>query len=800
MGSRDRRVLSRKRTLFAHSHQYRSTVASSAHTERLSCAAMRSRLHLAAASLSPTPPLIMLVDGADAAPHYIPPAEIWSAPVGAGIFGCCSLGHASTDGRPMACARVRAQRMLGGMINTKLQALHVPAGAAHHLARLSAWRWLQCAKARLLIGLPSPASDRQDAATAHTDVTLDALKRQLAWTGADDAAEPHTGLTLLHYAALCSAAAVRELLAAGGEDAARLVTCAVTCDVPEIGLRRGSTPLHVAMLGAHPSDPFVIVEALLDAGADPRAADAAGCDALLRPCVEGNLGMVRAWLQRFPAHFDAGGGGEPPISSLCATVALGWDDAQPVVALLLEHRAPATHVSANGEVFHALHLASANPSTSRETLLLLLSHAGDGGIDQPVRPLRRQSAVASYVRRRSSLRQPALQLIGPARTGGRGHRLAESTALHLAAIGGCVQSVQTLVAAGASGTCRDAQSLTPLAAAQRVFGVVPSALAAELTSGSAASSTHERARGRSFAILEAEGDAINEMNAAFEAANLASSSSALNAARVQPMLLSGALEHYGPAAKAILAPFVVSYASETASEVKGGCALFEPASAAQTKVPPFDVGDTKQSATAATEGAPSASPPVRAGAELRALMEGSCSTPLERLCTVAGKLREPDYSLYQFHDDMLSCFPELRLYLVGASTSSGRTTTDEYQRTIGALFAVYWFARIDVDRSGEQPLVGQHGLCFGVDDDWQLPTAEALEQLAQSGDPQMAKRAALLDRFDWKGLQTLLVDAGLLVRDKTAAGGVRIDTGRCAAMLALTAVHDVMKLKELCPV
>ena len=37
--------------------------------------------------------------------------------------------------------------------------------------------------------------------------------------------------------------------------------------------------------------------------------------------------------------------------------------------------------------------------------------------------------------------------------------------------------------------------------------------------------------------------------------------------------------------------------------------------------------------------------------------------------------------------------------------------TDEYQRTIGAFFALYWLARIGLD--------GEDGFCFGVDPEWQ---------------------------------------------------------------------------------
>ena len=42
-------------------------------------------------------------------------------------------------------------------------------------------------------------------------------------------------------------------------------------------------------------------------------------------------------------------------------------------------------------------------------------------------------------------------------------------------------------------------------------------------------------------------------------------------------------------------------------------------------------------------------------------------------------------------------------------SSSGRSSEEEYQRTIGALFGVYWFLRLDQD--------GPESFCFGLDPD-----------------------------------------------------------------------------------
>ena len=64
----------------------------------------------------------------------------------------------------------------------------------------------------------------------------------------------------------------------------------------------------------------------------------------------------------------------------------------------------------------------------------------------------------------------------------------------------------------------------------------------------------------------------------------------------------------------------------------------------------------------------------------------------------ATRIRDSDYTLALFYADCRSAFPELCLYtcerqseMTGqVEVSSGVSGNDEYKRTIGALFAVYW--------------------------------------------------------------------------------------------------------------
>merc|ERR550532_545267 len=129
---------------------------------------------------------------------------------------------------------------------------------------------------------------------------------------------------------------------------------------------------------------------------------------------------------------------------------------------------------------------------------------------------------------------------------------------------------------------------------------------------------------------------------------------------------------------------------------------------------------------------------------------------------------DPDYTLRQFFDD-LAVFPELNLYLVdmvvsnndGSITklpsdrrettsliSSGRTVGDEYQRTVGSFFALFWLMRLHID--------GKDSFSFGVDEDW-FPLTKDSPELQDAG-----KRTKFRFENRWSGLRRLLVDARLI--------------------------------------
>ena len=101
-------------------------------------------------------------------------------------------------------------------------------------------------------------------------------------------------------------------------------------------------------------------------------------------------------------------------------------------------------------------------------------------------------------------------------------------------------------------------------------------------------------------------------------------------------------------------------------------------------------------------------------------------------------------------------------------------------------------------------LGGQHSFCLGVDETtWETvlpPTVEggpAPLEGAVSFTAAGAKRAAFLDSHDWMQVHALMIDAGLLTQMEN--GGAKVCVERTRAMLALTAIHDVMKMEELLP-
>ncbi|CAE7248047.1 unnamed protein product [Symbiodinium pilosum] len=139
-----------------------------------------------------------------------------------------------------------------------------------------------------------------------------------------------------------------------------------------------------------------------------------------------------------------------------------------------------------------------------------------------------------------------------------------------------------------------------------------------------------------------------------------------------------------------------------------------------------------------------------------------------------------------FYEDCLASFPELLLYTAddGGLVSSGRSALEEFQRTMGALFAVFWFMR--------RKMGGAESFCFGVDDEWEPLNARSKQPRRKK--EEIAKRQSFFNEVEWERIDELLHDAGLL-----CDGVEGHDEERVLAMLVLTAIHDIMKLVPLLP-
>lgn len=171
---------------------------------------------------------------------------------------------------------------------------------------------------------------------------------------------------------------------------------------------------------------------------------------------------------------------------------------------------------------------------------------------------------------------------------------------------------------------------------------------------------------------------------------------------------------------------------------------------------------------------------------------------------MARRLQDKDYTLSQFNED-LTAFPELFLYLRDGviDAGSGRTTDDEYQRTVCAFFAIYWLMRLDID--------GRQGFSFGMDDDWN-PLQESMVKDGQVSMPKstasvelqqrlykLDRRLAFFNNAQWGFFRRLMIDADLLEMSNNGRGQYKVKETRMVSLLALTAIHDIMKMDALLP-
>jgi len=143
--------------------------------------------------------------------------------------------------------------------------------------------------------------------------------------------------------------------------------------------------------------------------------------------------------------------------------------------------------------------------------------------------------------------------------------------------------------------------------------------------------------------------------------------------------------------------------------------------------------------------------------------------------TAVSRMLDPEYTLRDFHNNMLAAFPELALYK-SDKTSSGLSGADEYDRTLGALYSVYCLLRLDLD--------GKEIFSFGVNERW-LPEPVPVGEHA-------AKKLAFYQNMPWDRISELMSGARVML-DRS------VRPSRAVALLTLTAIHDIMKNTDILP-
>lgn len=195
---------------------------------------------------------------------------------------------------------------------------------------------------------------------------------------------------------------------------------------------------------------------------------------------------------------------------------------------------------------------------------------------------------------------------------------------------------------------------------------------------------------------------------------------------------------------------------------------------------------------------------------LASLLQQSKGTRWDLVKQCVRMLRNPYYSLKEFHEHVTSAFPELEFYrympgvpgsgeeasqnkMSSSRSTSLHTAEQEYQRTIGALYSIYWLMRLDMN--------GKLGFCFGhSEDSMELNIKEGSQVPSKPSEDvnffkmtEEQKRANFYHTFPWDRFTELFQKSGCLTSD------LRVCEERCEAMLALTAIHDIFKNEAFLP-
>jgi hypothetical protein len=289
---------------------------------------------------------------------------------------------------------------------------------------------------------------------------LQALKKRLEWK--DEAAESKrtrsSGASLLFWAVLADdLSSVQEMVRSEMKDINR----GLTQSWPELTLFAKMTPLMIAMGFAR----WGVVEALLQAGANPLSTDKDGHDALMFAAIYGkDANNIRGWLKRYPQWNLEREEATIGMPVLHWAAAAGANSAKTVEALL-EHGA--NPLSLNDTGGSVLNLLALNPDCSPDFMQWLLRYS-DGKLlpflkhgNSPRVMQWRVIYSITKVLARAGVRRKVIQEFAS---------WEGVTALHFAGAMGHLAICDVLVRNGAPLDARTAQGLTPLQFVEKRHG------------------------------------------------------------------------------------------------------------------------------------------------------------------------------------------------------------------------------------------------------------------------------------------------------------------------------------------
>jgi ankyrin repeat protein len=274
------------------------------------------RLEFMAAVLSPSKNRVLIVREGDAPVEFIQTIDALQLPPGHGEFSCCACDHDFGHG-PVPCDRVKILKVLRLLLDGKIAALFEEGDLfrARYFAAMEHW-WF-----RGLLGEGTDVGEEgsekggkgsfmslgkklssQQASASGSGVTdrLAGLKAVLKWRGDEEEKKEtkKTGMGLLWWAVVADdLPAVMQLLKGGSAKSNKVeVNRGLKEERQDLSWWRKMTPVMMVMCFSR----FEIVEALLEAGANPKARDRKGYDAVHLASKLGRADNVAAWLGRFP--------------------------------------------------------------------------------------------------------------------------------------------------------------------------------------------------------------------------------------------------------------------------------------------------------------------------------------------------------------------------------------------------------------------------------------------------------------------------------------------------------------------